>query len=101
MRKIVSLEEMITALNNLNGENRNTFPYINIVEFLENMTRHEFDADSEEEVICELCEGVGYDEDDEPCENCCGDGVIWDTLSPSTWLRTWWTIFSITATVKI
>ena len=49
MRKIISLEEMITALNNLNGENRNTFPYINIVEFLENMTRHEFDADSEEE----------------------------------------------------
>ena len=87
MRKIISLEEMITALNNLNGENRNTIPYINIVEFLENMTRHEFDADSEEEVICELCEGVGYDEDDEPCENCCGDGVIWDTLSPQEWLE--------------
>lgn len=87
MRKIVSLEEMITVLNNLNRENNDMTPYINTVEFLEKMTRHEFDADSEEAVMCELCEGAGYDEEDEPCENCCGDGEIWETLTPQEWLE--------------
>ena len=87
MRKIVSLEEMITVLNNLNGGNNDMTPYINTVEFLEKMTCHEFDADSEEAVMCELCEGAGYDEEDEPCENCCGDGEIWETLTPQEWLE--------------
>lgn len=87
MRKIVSLEEMITVLNNLNGENNDMTPYINTVEFLEKMTRHEFDTDSEEVVMCELCEGAGYDEEDEPCENCCGDGEIRETLTPQEWLE--------------
>ena len=91
MRKIVSLEEVITMLKKLNGESMpiDMCPYINTVEFLEKMTRHEFDADTEEEIICELCGGAGYDEDDEeePCENCCGDGVVWEDLSPQEWLE--------------
>ena len=89
MRKIVSLEEVITMLKKLNGESMpiDMCPYINTVEFLEKMTRHEFDADSEEAVMCELCEGAGYDEEDEPCENCCGDGEIWETLTPQEWLE--------------
>ena len=67
MRKIISLEEVITMLKKLNGESMpiDMCPYINTVEFLEKMTRHEFDADTEEEIICELCGGAGYDEDDE------------------------------------
>lgn len=87
MRKIVSLEEMMTVLNNLNGENNHMTPYINTVEFLEKMTRHEFDTDTEEMIACELCDGKGHDEDDEPCENCYGDGEVCDTLTPQEWLE--------------
>lgn len=79
---IVSLNEVIEVLQNLNAGKNNIDPYIDTVEFLNNMQSHEFDYDIEDCVLCDVCGG-----DDSECEECEGEGETWKTYSADEWLQ--------------
>lgn len=87
MQKIVSINEVIETLNKLHGENENHAPYINTVEFLEEMKRHEFNTDVTECFECEDCEGTGEYCEGVRCEYCDGDGCTYEDFTVEEWLK--------------